>query len=37
MDTAIRMLGGYGFQGKAMADDGSDKRGKMGAAYNNLR
>ena len=37
MDTAIRMLGGYGFQGKVMADDGSDKRGKMGAAYNNLR
>ena len=27
------MLGGYGFR----AGDGSDKQGKMGAGYNNLR
>jgi len=25
------MLGGYGFQGKVTAGDGSDKKGKMGA------
>jgi len=31
------MLGGYGFQGQVMAGDGSDKQGKMGAGYNNLR
>ena len=31
------MLGGYGFQGKVTAGDGSDKQGKMGAGYNNLR
>jgi len=31
------MLGGYGFQGQITAGDGSDKKGKMGAGYNNLR
>ena len=31
------MLGGYGFQGQVTAGDGSDKKGKMGAGYNNLR
>jgi len=33
----IGMLGGYGFQGQVTAGDGSDKKGKMGAGYNNLR
>ena len=37
MGTEIGMLGGYGFQGQVMAGDGSDKQGKMGAEYNNLR
>jgi len=37
MDTEIGMLGGYGFQGQVTAGDGSDKHGKMGAGYNNLR
>jgi len=37
MDTEIGMLGGYGFQGQVTAGDGSDKQGKMGAGYNNLR
>jgi len=37
MGTAIGMLGGYGFQGQVTAGDGSDKQGKMGAGYNNLR
>ena len=31
------MLGGYGFQGQVAAGDGSDKKGKMGVGYNNLR
>ena len=31
------MLGGYGFQGQVTAGDGSDKQGKMGAVYDNLR
>jgi len=31
------MLGGYGFQGQVTSDDGLDKKGKMGAGYNNLR
>jgi len=31
------MLRGYGFQGQVTAGDGSDKKGKMGAGYNNLR
>jgi len=31
------MLGGYGFQGQVTAGDGSDKQGKMGAGYNNLK
>jgi len=31
------MLGGYGFQGQVTAVDSSDKQGKMGAGYNNLR
>ena len=31
------MLGGYAFQGQATAGDGSDKQGKMGAGYDNLR
>ena len=37
MGTEIGMLGGYGFQGQVTAGDGSDKQGKMGAGYNNLR
>ena len=37
MGTEIDMLGGYGFQGQVTAGDGSDKQGKMGAGYNNLR
>jgi len=37
MGTEIGMLGGYGFQGQVTAGDGSDKKGKMGAGYNNLR
>jgi len=37
MRTEIGMLGGYGFQGQVTAGDGSDKQGKMGAGYNNLR
>jgi len=35
--TEIGMLGGCGFQGQVMAGDSSDKQGKMGAGYNNLR
>ena len=31
------MLGGYGFQGQVAAGDSSDKQGKTGAAYHNLR
>jgi len=37
MGTEIGMLGGYGFQGQVTAGDGSDKKGKVGAGYNNLR
>jgi len=37
MCAEIGMLGGYGFQGQVTAGDGSDKNGKMGAGYNNLR
>jgi len=37
MGTEIGMLGGYGFQGQVTAGDGSDKKGKMGAGYNNLK
>jgi len=37
MDTKISMLGFYGSQGQVTAGDGSDKQGKMGAGYNNLR
>jgi len=37
MGTEIGMLGCYGYQGQATAGDGSDKQGKMGAGYNNLR
>jgi len=37
MGTERGMLGGYGFQGQVTAGDGSDKQGKMGAGYNNLR
>ena len=37
MGTEIGMLGGYGFQGQVTAGDGSDKQGKMGAGYNNLK
>jgi len=37
MGTEIGMLGGYGFQGQVTAGDGSDKQGKMGAGYNDLR
>ena len=35
MRTEIGMLGGYGFQGQVTAGDSSDKKGKMGAGYNN--
>jgi len=37
MGTEVGMRGGYGFQGQVTAGDGSDKQGKMGAGYNNLR
>ena len=39
MGTEIGMLGSYGpgFQGQVTVGDGSDKQGKMGAGYNNLR
>ena len=37
MCTEIGMLGAYGFQGQVTAGDSSDKQGKMGAGYNNLR
>jgi len=37
MGTEIGMLRGYGFQGQITAGDGSDKKGKMGAGYNNVR
>jgi len=37
MGTEIGMLEGYGFQGQVTAGDSSDKQGKMGAGYNNLR
>jgi len=37
MGTQMGMLGGYGFQGQVTTGDGSDKQGKMGAAYDNLR
>jgi len=37
MGTEIGMLGGYGFQGQITAGDSSDKQGKMGVGYNNLR
>jgi len=37
MGTEICMLGRYGFQGHITAGDSSDKKGQMGAAYNNLR
>jgi len=36
MSTEIGILGGYGLQGQATAGDGSDKKGKMGAEFNNL-
>ena len=35
--TQIGMLGGCGVQGQVTAGDGSNKQGKMGAGYNNLR
>ena len=35
LGTEISMLGGYGFQGQVTAGDSSDKKGKMGAGYNN--
>jgi len=37
MGTEIGMLGGYEFQGQVTAGDGSDKQGKIGAGYTNLR
>ena len=37
MGTEIGMLGCYGFQGQVTAGDSSDRQGKMGAGYNNLR
>jgi len=35
--TEISMLRGCEFQGQVTAGDGSDKKGKMGAGYDNLR
>jgi len=37
MGTEIGTLRGYGFQGQVTAGDSLDKKGKMGAGYNNLR
>jgi len=37
MGTETGMLGGYAVQGQVTAGDGSDKQGKIGAGYNNLR
>jgi len=37
MGTEIGMLRGYGFLGQVMAGDGSDKKDKMRAGYNNFR
>jgi len=37
MGTEIGMLEGYGLQGQVTAGDCSDKKGKMGAGYKNLR
>jgi len=37
MGKQIDILGGYGFQGQVTTGDGSDKKVKMGAGYNNLR
>ena len=37
MGTEIGMLAGYDFQGQLTAADGSDKKGKSGAGYNDLR
>jgi len=31
------MLGDYGLQAQVTAGDASDKKGKMGAGFNNLR
>ena len=32
----VGMLGCYGFQGQVTAGDGSDKQGKMGAAWQDI-
>ena len=37
MGTEVGMLRGYGFRGHITAGDGSDKKGKIGAGYNNFR
>jgi len=37
MGTEIGMLRGYGFQRHVIAGDSTDKKGKTGAGYNNLR
>jgi len=37
MSTEIDMLGGYGVRSQVTTGDGSDKKGKLGAEYNNLR
>jgi len=37
MGTEIGMLGGHVFQGQLTAGDCSDRKGKIGAGYNNLR
>jgi len=37
MGTEIGMLGGYGFHDQVTAGNGSDKKGKIGAGYNNLK
>jgi len=36
-DYWMGMLGGYGFHGQVTTGDSSDKKGKMGAGYKNLR
>jgi len=37
MGTEIGILKGYWFEGQVTAGDGSDKKDKMGAGYDNLR
>ena len=37
LGTEIGVLRGYGIQGQVTAGDGSDKQGKIGAEYDDLR